>query len=179
MHIVTPLYMASYKNHIDAMQLLIDNGAVIDASTSTDSNYRMYTSLVVAFQCRHYDAVRLLLRYGANPKYIRDTHSCLINVIKDDHDDILDSVLDDVIIKKDGVYLLRTAIDFMRTKALRVLLNRGVDYHKHASWERAPLYEALKLGGEVANIVIGHHIATLYKEIDDRQREIKSWTDRL
>ena len=56
----TPLYVACQNCHVDAVWLLLDNGAEVDRANEGGG-----TPLYVACQNGHVDAVRLLLDNGA------------------------------------------------------------------------------------------------------------------
>ena len=57
----TPLCIASYKGHLEIVQLLLLNGAAIDKT----NNYG-YTPLSVASSWGHLEVVKVLLKYNAN-----------------------------------------------------------------------------------------------------------------
>lgn len=57
---VTPLHDAAWKGHIDAMQLLIDNGANVNARNEWDR-----TPLHDASRNGHVDAMKLLIEHVA------------------------------------------------------------------------------------------------------------------
>jgi len=63
----TPLIMCSINNRPQYIQLLIDNGALID-----DANERGDNALTIAADKNYYECIELLLKNGANINHVGD-----------------------------------------------------------------------------------------------------------
>ena len=172
---ITPLHRAAEHGHIDAVQLLIDNGAEIDAIN--DHSYHMRTPLFMAFINDHHDISRLLIRYGANIRMLSTICNQLECIIKDGQTDLVERlIVAGVDVNKRYDYNMTPLIIAAvhgRDDIIRLLLKHGAEID-HTDWEccSAKRYAVANGHKESANILIRQKIDQLQQEMDQLQREM-------
>ena len=62
----SPLHLATINNHIDAVRLLLDNGADIESKYTNGPFQYQFTPLHYATEHGHADVARLLINSGAD-----------------------------------------------------------------------------------------------------------------
>jgi ankyrin repeat protein len=172
---ITPLHRAAEHGHIDAVQLLIDNGAEIDAINN--HYHHMQTPLFIAFLNSHHNISRLLIHYGANIRVLKTIHDPFQVIIEDGQIDLVEHLIEadaDVNERYDyNTTPLMIAAEHGRNDIIRLLLKHGAETdHTNYDCRTAKWYAVANGHKESAKILIRHDIDQLQREMDQLYGEI-------
>jgi len=120
----TPLHDAARAGHADVLVLLLDAGALVDAELSVSDSSGL-TALAIAAGEGHVDAVRVLIKRGANIEGSGGYHTPLFQAVDGDQVEVVEALIDsgaDVNAGEDGLTPLRSAKSFGRRERVQEVL---------------------------------------------------------
>ena len=131
----TPLHAAAYKGYEEIAELLISNGALLEAKNHNDQ-----TTLQVAAFWNNSNIVKLLLSKGADPLKL-PLDFAILHRFQDAAEFIIQN--DSKIINED--LYIHMAIEVENSKIVHLLLSKGANVDAIDEFKRTPLHLATEL----------------------------------
>lgn len=142
-HNETPLHAAAQSNNADAVELFLDNEALVDIPDDLG-----HTPLYDATFAKSVDSMKLLLNAGARCDTVDNQGNSLLHIaVSQDFSDGIELLVEYGCnvntTNSSGISPLANAIQLNYPKAMKKLLEHGADPNSRAKYERSMLHHAV------------------------------------
>jgi ankyrin repeat protein len=142
-HNETPLHAAAQTDNTDAVELLLDNDALVDIPDELG-----HTPLYDATFARSVDSMKLLLNAGARCDTVDSQGNCLLHIaVSQDFGDGIDLLVEHGCnvntTNSAGISPLANSIQLNYPKTMKKLLSHGADPNSRAKYNRSMLHHAV------------------------------------